>query len=91
MAPEGSVLALFSDHPSGLKLQFQCPGCGCPHYVQVQAPEGPVWGFNQDWVRPTFTPSILTSHGQGTRCHSFVQDGQINGVIRILQRHPNIL
>ncbi|WP_144378546.1 DUF6527 family protein [Mesorhizobium amorphae] len=32
---------------------FWCPGCKEPHIV------GPTWGFNGDYDRPTFTPSVL--------------------------------
>jgi hypothetical protein len=62
------------------------------HQVQVGAGSGPRWGFNGDFDRPTFTPSIKvtwsepsdvpeefddTSKDKQMCCHSFVRDGQI--------------
>lgn len=42
------------------KLAFICPGCGMIHAVNVDSSKpGPCWGFNDDYERPTFTPSIL--------------------------------
>lgn len=45
---------------------------------------GPVWQFNGDLERPTFSPSLLIYEGRypdGTlgypRCHSFVRAGEI--------------
>ncbi len=71
-------------------LTFECPACGYRHPFYV-APtpwpnepsrQWPVWEFNGDMERPTFSPSLLV-HGNpdgkdGTpRCHSFVRDGRI--------------
>lgn len=42
----------------GGKLLFWCPGCCEAHQVQVGGGPGPRWGFNGDYDRPTFTPSI---------------------------------
>jgi hypothetical protein len=45
--------------------------------------DGPVWTFNGDEEKPTFSPSILvssTSPKDGKiyiKCHSFVTDGKI--------------
>lgn len=38
-------------------VAFMCPGCRELHQVRV-AGERP-WGFNDDYDRPTFTPSVL--------------------------------
>lgn len=63
---------------------FQCPGCEDIHTVTTGTPNG--WGFNNDLVRPTFTPSVLCKRkiytGPDTPqipvvCHSFVTDGMI--------------
>lgn len=51
---------------------FQCPGCDEPHAYYV-----PRWSFNGDFVRPTFTPSLLLRWGDERRCHLFVTDGMI--------------
>jgi hypothetical protein len=77
MDPAGAVFALFHDRPESRTWQFFCPGCQGPHYVQDRATSGPVWEFSGDQVRPTVSPSIRTSQGEGTECHSFVRDGQI--------------
>lgn len=70
---------------------FQCPGCNMGHHVRAAPPpnpnyvyNGPIWDFNNDMVRPTFHPSILTGLPDDSgvrfskkRCHSFIKDGQI--------------
>lgn len=61
---------------------FDCPGCKMEHAVVTSAKSGPVWGFNNDLDRPTFTPSISVKYSyidQTPRaiCHSFVTDGKI--------------
>lgn len=58
-----------------------------PGHVQAQdVNQAPHWGFNGDFERPTFTPSILSRweewQGEGVPpkqhiCHSFVTDGRI--------------
>lgn len=74
----------------GGRLLFRCPGCCQLHQVSVGDGPGPRWGFNGNYDRPTFSPSILVTyngpdagmdHGDYTAppavCHSFVTDGQI--------------
>jgi hypothetical protein len=66
-------------------IQFDCPGCAAPHVIPTTGEKA--WGFNQNFDRPTLTPSILVhSHGvllddgsvgQSPTCHSFVRDGRI--------------
>lgn len=73
-------------------LLFHCPGCESAHTVRVASPGvAGGWTFNNDFDRPTFSPSILvtyngpdagTDRGNGDKappavCHSFVTDGQI--------------
>lgn len=74
-------------------LMFRCPGCKEAHGITVSRPEGqagPVWGWNGNADKPTFTPSVLVTMPQGDRdadgvwrirrtdvCHSFVTDGRI--------------
>lgn len=51
---------------------FHCPGCGFDHLVYR------TWAFNGDYVRPTFSPSILvTTPDPSQRCHSYVRNGMI--------------
>lgn len=75
-----------------LRVHFHCPGCGRDHFLctaeanhYLDGEKGPIWGFNGDMDKPTFTPSILTTlpwhneDGSVTNhvCHSFVTDGKI--------------
>lgn len=46
----------------GGRVGFWCPGCKEMHQITVQVDpnrQGPIWGFNGDYDRPTFTPSVL--------------------------------
>ena len=72
-----------------------CPGCKTTHHIYTKMPtsNGAVWGFNGDFEKPTFTPSLLVRTGKcipgnenwddegyaefNTRCHSFITDGRI--------------
>lgn len=65
-------------------LLFWCPGCKTPHPYRVErskteGPEHPVWTFNGDMERPTFTPSLLVNANSPghTRCHLFMTAGQL--------------
>lgn len=79
-------------------IVIECPGCGSgAHVLPVnwlptgeteQSPDAkprPHWGFNGNFEKPTFQPSILSSYSTwaGTPqekkhvCHSFVTDGKI--------------
>jgi len=73
MAAKGVLRTLEGD-----RLAFFCPGCKSHHQVYV-GPAG--WGFNGNFDRPTFTPSVLVNPGRENAahptCHSFVTDGQI--------------
>lgn len=44
-------------------LLFFCPGCKENHQVWTGEGAGPRWGFNGDYDRPTFTPSVLIQRG----------------------------
>lgn len=73
----------------GKEYLFDCPGCGTMHCFTVEwAPAhkadyetrfkrtAPLWTFNGDMEKPTFSPSLLYPDSPG-RCHSFVRDGRI--------------
>ena len=49
------------------QLLFWCAGCGEHHAVRVGPStfraNAPVWGWNGDYDRPTFTPSVLIQTG----------------------------
>lgn len=76
------------------QLGIFCPGCGIAHFVNVKPFRNgcPVWTWNGDRDKPTFSPSLLVGWS-GVRgdddnprhpfaaddkrtCHSFVRDGQ---------------
>lgn len=70
----------------GGNLLFWCPGCDGAHGVKVGDGPGPRWGFNGDYDRPTFTPSVMVSYPGSDAgvdgappavCHSFVREGRI--------------
>lgn len=45
-------------------VAFWCPGCECPHVLNVVAPPGGrAWGFNGNYESPTITPSFLARTG----------------------------
>jgi hypothetical protein len=45
--------------------KFFCPGCGHNHVYYTKNPDGrPVWGFNGDVNKPTFSPSLLNRWGK---------------------------
>lgn len=47
----------------GGRVAFMCPGCGSMHQVRVEGEGQPLWSWNDDADRPTFTPSILVQTG----------------------------
>lgn len=73
---------------TSISFWFFCPGCQCAHSVPV-ADENYFRGVDGStpWTisdaasilagRPTLSPSLLTTNGQGRTCHSFVREGQI--------------
>jgi hypothetical protein len=43
---------------------FKCPGCAHTHGVAFERQDGkPVWAYNGDANRPTFSPSLLVTGG----------------------------
>lgn len=67
--------------PTGDGLGYYCPGCKLTHIFRVSrglAWNGePVWTWNGDIDRPTFSPSMGCNMGTEIQCHSFVRDGKI--------------
>lgn len=62
------------------RLYFFCPGCECDHMIQIEgAKSGPVWKFDNNYERPTITPSIRTfdPNTNKTICHFYINGGQI--------------
>ena len=68
-------------------FHFWCSGCDGRHVIRKKGKGKGVqaeWEFNDDLVKPTFSPSYLTGwskKGQPQfskrRCHSFIKDGMI--------------
>lgn len=52
-------VVLIDDRQGARYAFFVCPGCGHTHGPRVSGGGGPVWGWNGDVDRPTFTPSIM--------------------------------
>lgn len=70
--------------PTGeLQYLFHCPGCKGTHaywLAHAKGHDGPIWHFNGNQERPTFTPSLRVqsrNESGDTVCHLFVTDGQI--------------
>jgi hypothetical protein len=62
-------------------LCFYCPACKRMHGVYVDESKLVNWGFNGDYDKPTFSPSIkveMWNHpDKSDICHSFVRNGKI--------------
>ena len=61
---------------------FECPGCKCNHYITTERPKGgkPVWEFNGDVDKPTFSPSIRVEWEHKNKkftCHFNITNGKI--------------
>jgi len=84
------------DKPSKILIEGEgelflfCPGCNCTHAINIKNSQRPCWGFNGDYERPTFEPSLLVTYPANPnageeykewrterRCHSFIRNGQI--------------
>lgn len=48
------------------RVAFYCPGCECYHEININGVDHPVWSFNGDYDKPTFSPSILVKSGHYT-------------------------
>lgn len=63
----------------------ECPACSYGHFFRtVPGKHGePVWTFNGDREKPTFSPSMLVNarthvtNPLAILCHSFVREGRI--------------
>ena len=70
------------ERPTETLVQFRCPGCKCGHAYRIKGGPGPVWQWNGDKVKPTFSPSLLYTQPWGDPpvnrvCHIFVNNGMI--------------
>lgn len=71
--------------PGTVGWQFYCPGCKQTHafytsWNPAHAGAKPIWEFNGDMERPTFTPSLLNRGGGEKKivCHLYLTAGVIN-------------
>ena len=74
------VLAGIEMSDGGKGYVFFCPGCRYYHHFQVvpgSDASKPIWTWNGDMEKPTFTPSLLVNGSTEQRCHLFVTNGQI--------------
>jgi hypothetical protein len=64
------------DEPGEKRALFYCPGCQTLHQYRIAGKRGPVWEFNGDLQKPTFSPSLKMER-DGKTCHLFLKDGKI--------------
>ena len=62
---------------TGKELLFYCPGCQQYHAFVVERQMHPVWTWNGNLEKPTFTPSLLVHGSTDKPCHLYVVNGQI--------------
>lgn len=43
------------ERPTETLVPFHCPGCGCGHAFRVKGDVGPVWTWNGDLDKATFS------------------------------------
>lgn len=75
-------------------VAIMCPGCETEHIIYTKSlfEKCPVWSFNNDMEKPTFSPSLLVRTGKyvpghedfddegynfSSICHSFINNGMI--------------
>lgn len=76
MPTRGYIDVVYKDDSPGCTdithYGFWCPGCQQMHYFDKR------WTFNYNFLKPTFTPSLLLRNGKfETLCHLFLTDGKI--------------
>lgn len=65
-------------HGDKTDLVFYCPGCRRYHWVQINPMSKPSWRFNNDFVKPTVSPSIIVKNeAEETVCHLFIKAGNL--------------
>lgn len=55
----GKKISSYKDEKGNRGYHFHCEGCNSAHGVFVEGSGVPVWGFNGNEDKPTFTPSVL--------------------------------
>jgi hypothetical protein len=70
---------LTSEDDAEHNLIFWCPGCKRYHPFRIKSKNDPIWNWNGDMEKPTFTPSLLCDASRSEkRCHLIVTDGKIH-------------
>ena len=76
----GEVIFPFGDkNGDRAGYSFWCEGCEGYHGVHVYSKNektGAQWKFNENLIKPTFTPSLHIKFDDVV-CHSFVRNGEI--------------
>ena len=69
----------------GTSFWFWCPGCEDNHRFAITRAdgeqEGPLWGWDGNVEKPTFTPSLRVCYGRapGSKlCHLFLRAGMVH-------------
>lgn len=89
MAQVGTKLRAASGSNGYRSFLHWCPGCNEVHQFKVAPATSPVWSFNGDFERPSFSPSMLiyVTHTEDddekplptprreTLCHYFIKTG----------------
>lgn len=60
----------------GGHVAYWCQGCDDAHVIKVGSGSGPLWVWDGNRDRPTFSPSVLCTTGKRV-CHSFVRYGMV--------------
>jgi hypothetical protein len=58
----GNKISSYKDKNGNKGFHFHCEGCKCSHGVYTEGIDVPVWKFNGNKEKPTFTPSILVRY-----------------------------
>lgn len=81
--PITTLLAEVVDERHGpIGYAHWCPGCEEVHVYYTKAPGAPIWSFNGNTEKPSFTASMLITTGKRddpnkTICHYYLTDGQL--------------
>lgn len=82
----GAFLRRIASGDEYLGYSHWCPGCRERHVFWVKHPRNHQWGFDGNFERPSFTPSMrvykpkddVAGTPEITRCHYFLTGGVIN-------------
>jgi len=55
----GKKISSYKDGNGNKGYHFHCEGCNSAHGIFVKGSGVPIWGFNGNEEKPTFSPSVL--------------------------------